>query len=176
MKQVATKIERIAVVVGMVLLAGWGLAGCEANNTADIQQTEKQEKTLLEANSQVGLPNIKNFTELRQIKRIYELRDDAKLPTFTYLVGLDGTPKFLFRSLGYGIPYSAQASNPEKTAWTAGGTFYTAPQAEPNGLFMPDSSDGTWIIAVSPEGKEEVVYMEPRIIVSPFRLNSTGKE
>lgn len=45
-------------------------------------------------------------------------------------------------------------------------------QADPNGLFSPTSADGTWILMADPNGGTAVkpVYVEPRIIVSPFKL------
>jgi hypothetical protein len=47
------------------------------------------------------------------------------------------------------------------------------PQADPNGLFSPASAEGTWILMKDPNGKEvKPVYIEPRIIVSPFKLKT----
>jgi len=52
--------------------------------------------------------------------------------------------------------------------------FGTLPQADPNGLFMPTSSSATWLMMIDPEtNKPRPVYIEPEIIVSPFRLVET---
>lgn len=49
-------------------------------------------------------------------------------------------------------------------------------QADPNGLFMPDAAEGTWILLKDPNGTEvKPVYVEPRIVVSPFKLDSLSK-
>ena len=46
------------------------------------------------------------------------------------------------------------------------------PQADPNGLFSPASADGTWVMCLNPETNQAApLYVEPRIIVSPFELN-----
>jgi hypothetical protein len=51
------------------------------------------------------------------------------------------------------------------------------PQADPNGLFSPASAEGTWVLLKDPNGKEtRPVYIEPRIIVSPFKLNTDEKK
>ena len=44
-------------------------------------------------------------------------------------------------------------------------------QADPNGLFSPGSAEGTWIMCKDPKGPDvRPVYVEPRVIVSPFPL------
>lgn len=48
---------------------------------------------------------------------------------------------------------------------------YTITQAEPNGLFMPSSSDGTWVMLLDTAGNPQPIYVEPKVIVSPIKLN-----
>ena len=66
-------------------------------------------------------------------------------------------------------------SNPERPAQSYE-THETGnialPQAEPNGLYMPQSAEGTWVICASTKGEFTPMYIEPRVIVSPFRLNA----
>ena len=46
------------------------------------------------------------------------------------------------------------------------------PQADPNGLFMPNSADGTWLMMINPKtGDVHPTYCEPRVLVSAFPLN-----
>jgi hypothetical protein len=49
-------------------------------------------------------------------------------------------------------------------------------QAEPNGLFSSPTSEGTWISCVDPANKHniQVVYVERRVIVSPFPLSASS--
>lgn len=79
------------------------------------------------------------------------------------------------KCIGYGIPYSTQYSNPEKDLYNTSmsNVHHNIPQAEPNGLFMPTSSEGTWIMLINPDNSQDIkpVYIEPKIIVSPFKLN-----
>lgn len=152
-----------------VVLMSFSLMGAECQDS-DRTMRDTQEKLLLEANAQVGLPAVKNFREKKILKDIYELRDQEGLVTYTYLWNeLNGKLIFLGETIGYGIPYSTQFSNPEKVVYS--GSSITLPQAEPNGLFSPASAEGTWILMRDPVSKKTLpVYVEPRIIVSPFKL------
>ena len=79
--------------------------------------------------------------------------------------------QYLGECIGYGIPYSTQFSNPEKRDWSNNYGYHSMPQAEPNGLFKPEGLSATWLIMVDPEtGDPRPVYVEPEIIVSPFKL------
>lgn len=137
--------------------------GCDSADRAQRIETEVRMK---EANSVLGLPAISNWTEKRLLKQLYELRDQEGLATFTYTQALDGSLRFLCNSIGYGMPFSAQYSNPQRVARQA----YSLPQPEPNGLFMPEGLSATWVLCVDPEGVPRPVYLEPVIVVSPFRF------
>ena len=153
--------------------------GCDKRpTTSDERQQDQQERTLQEATSQVGMPAIKNFRERKLYKDILEMRDQDGLVTYTYLYNeMQGKLVFLGESIGFGLPYSTQFTNPQKVERhsTAGnGWIYpTLPQADPNGLFSPASAEGTWVLLKNPNGKEvRPVYVEPRVIVSPFPLTA----
>lgn len=130
------------------------------------------------ASTQVGMPAITRFTEKRNLKMLYEMRDDPKLATIAYIVDLNGKLHKLCDAIGYGFPYATQYTNPMRdtfyqTAESSGSSIhFQMPQPEPNGLFMPNSADGTWIMCLDQSTKDiKPVYVEPRVIVSPFQLN-----
>jgi hypothetical protein len=145
--------------------------------TTDEQQSKEQAQALEQAHAQVGMPAIGDFSEKRLLKDIYEMRDKP-MPTHSYIVNeMSGCLIYLGPSIGYGLPYSTQYTAPSHVTYVqpggVGGTYYVeqVPQAEPNGLFMPGSAEGTWIQLKSPtEDKVQPVYIEPRVIVSPFRM------
>jgi hypothetical protein len=149
------------------------LVGCDYTPTSDEIQRAQQERILQESTSQTGMPAIKNFRERKLLKQILEMRDQDGLVTYTYTVPeTTGRPVFLCNSIGYGLPAATQYTNPQKIEYS-GSTGYTPlPQADPNGLFSPDSAEGTWVMCSDPSGsgKTRPVYVEPRIIVSPFKL------
>jgi hypothetical protein len=141
------------------------------NDSDDVQRSQ-QEVLLGEATAKVGMPSVKNFRERKFMKDIIEMRDQDGLSTFTYLWSdIQGRWIFFCYSIGYGLPYATQFTNPQKIS---GGSSYrlTLPQADPNGLFSPASADGTWVLCKDPNGKDvKPVLIEPRCIVSPFELS-----
>ena len=161
----------------LFLLSGFILsltiASCDYQPSADEIDQQKQESALKEAQAQAGMPGIHNYQEKKTLKMIYEMRDNEKLICYAYLFNeLNGKLIFIGKCLGYGIPYSTQYSNPEKVEHEGTNYGLTLPQAEPNGLFMPASSEGTWLLLLDKQGTPHPCYVEPRIIVSPFELNT----
>ena len=148
--------------------------GCGQTESTDKEQAAQTEELLSEANRQVGMPNIVNFQERKLAKMILELRDSEDLLTYTYIVNFDGDLIFLGRSVGYGLPYAVQFTNPIRTIRSLinGGGVEQLPQADPNGLFMPDALSATWVMLIDPNTNEpRPVYVEPQIIVSPIKLH-----
>jgi len=149
--------KRIALVTG--LASTLVLAGCneDLRNSEQIQY-QQQEVMLKQAAKELGMPAITNFAEKRMMKDILELRD-KNVTTYTYLVGVNNQLTKLCDSVGYGLPYATQYTNPGL--------------ADPNGLYSPASADGTWVACKVP-GKDKIspTYIEPRIIVSTFPLTN----
>jgi len=142
-----------------------GLTACTPES-AEYEQKIQTEKLQAQAQQQVGMPHIINFQERRFAKMILELRDQA-ITTYTYFIDMNGKKHFICESVGYGLPYSVQFTNPEKITLRSG---ITLPQADPNGLYMPDGLSATWILCANGEGVQPI-YVEPQIIVSPFKLH-----
>lgn len=155
------------------------IAGCnkkEVENTADDIQAQQTVTAMAEAQRQVGMPNIVNFQQRKLMKMIYELCDKEDLICYAYIKSdYQGKLFFIGKCIGFGIPFSAQFTNPEKVVHKRlynGGSFGTLPQADPNGLFMPTSSSATWLMMIDPKtNKPRPVYIEPEIVVSPFKLH-----
>ena len=143
--------------------------------TSDSELQKKTETLLIEANKQIGMPAITNFQEKKNLKWIYELCDQENLICHAYLFNeMSGEiGQYLGECIGYGIPYSTQFSNPEKREYIGINRVdgWNLPQAEPNGLFKPEGLSATWLILINPVTKKpQPVYIEPLIIVSPFKL------
>lgn len=150
------------------------LAGCdEPRESADHMQKRQQEQLSMQGNMSVGMPAIANFAEKRMMKDILEMRDKM-VPTYTYLAGeMNGTiGEKVCDSLGYGLSGATQFTNPQKVAgWSDGGSYghSVLPQADPNGLFSPPSTEGTWVMCKVPNSdKIAPQYIEPRIIVLTY--------
>lgn len=159
------------------------LAGCEevkSNQSADEVQEKQTKQMHAEATRQVGMPAITNFQELKFTKMILELRD-KEITTYTYTVDKQGGLHFVCQSVGFGLPYSTQMTNPQKVdphrVYRSGDYDHVAvPQPEPNGLFLPDNVDATWILCLDEaDGNVKPVYSEPQLMVSPFELKSKSR-
>jgi hypothetical protein len=157
-----------------IAFCSMGTSGCDRDNTSDNIQRRQQSALLLEGTAQVGMPAIKNFRERKILKDILELRDQEGLVTYTYLFNqYTGKLVFFGVTIGYGIPYATQFTNPMKDIYykTSYKHHMALPQAEPNGLFSPASAEGTWVLMKNPNDKGvSPVFIEPRIVVSPFIL------
>jgi hypothetical protein len=165
-----------AILFSLAILA-FILAACDQQGTPRSDKTlnAKQEALMQEANAQVGMPAITHFQERKLMKMVLEERDKENLVCYAYLFSeMTGKLIYIGKCVGYGLPYSTEFTNPSKAIGTVGSGQCTAvviPQADPNGLFMPPSAEGTWVNLIDPAtGKPRVVYIEPRVIVSPFPL------
>lgn len=151
------------------LLAALTLAGCDFTPSADQVQNAHQEQITKQAVQEVGMPAITHFAEKRQLRAIYELRDQA-ISTVTYITDYNGHLHKFCDSVGYGIPYATQYTNPEQQVANYSNAA-TIPQADPNGLYSPQNADGTWVLCLNPKSRTtQPVYVEPRVVVSPFEL------
>ena len=134
------------------------LSACSKQDYRSSQEIERanQEVMLKQMAQSIGMPAITNFAEKRMMKDILELRDKMQ-PTYTYLVGANNQLTLLCNSVGYGLPYATQYTNPSL--------------ADPNGLYTPASADGTWVLCLNPHNKKvEPQYIEPRVIVTTYPM------
>jgi len=152
--------------------AWWGSSNSGDSNAQVERDLETQ---LMEGVRQVPLPAITNWTERRAVQYLYELRDDPNFTTYSYLfVPMTGQFVLLCNSVGFGINASIQMANPEAIVEMDLGQYRgqgTLPQAEPNGLFMPEGLAATYVMCVDEENESiEPMYVEPELIVTPFPL------
>lgn len=171
------------IVVTLLLFFVSGCPEVKKNQTAEGKQSKQTQKILSEANNKLGLPNIHNFQQKKVMKLIYEQCDKENLICYAYLYSeYSGELKFLGKCIGYGVPFSAQYTNPSRVEDTEltgtatnkfedSGEIQVMPQADPNGLYMPTSSSATWLMMVGPDEKPHPVYIEPEILVFPFPVH-----
>jgi hypothetical protein len=166
----------LAVMTATTAHAGW--FDVEPPST-DEAMADQMEKLLKEGERQTGLPAITNFTEKRMVKWLYELRDQPNYRTYTYIVTMNGKLVKICDSVGYGVNASIQYSNPDKVVDyedfvgdRVDSNVGTIPQAEPNGLFMPEGLAATYVMCVDGTNEDvKAIYVEPEIIVSPIELD-----
>lgn len=170
-KTVSLSVVALAAVISMAASE----SDCDGESkTAKVDriQREQQGTLLEEATAQTGMPAIKNFRERKLLKDILEMRDQEGLSTWTYTFAENsGKLALLCESFGYGVPYATQYTSPQRPSAVNSQIGFPLPQADPNGLFSPASAEGTWVVCKDPGGKKTApVYIEPRVIVSPFPL------
>ena len=164
-----------AALFSVLIMASLHLVGCgpETQSSDQIEQS-KQSSIVDEITREVGMPTLTHFFEKKQLKDLYQKRDNPNLVCYAYLYSEQtGKLTFFCNCIGYGIPYATQYSSSEK--WVNGSTSeysHSAPQSEPNGLFPPSTAEGTWILMVNPNNLGDIkpIYVEPRVIVSPVKL------
>jgi hypothetical protein len=170
------KMKKLLIIVMFVFV----VSGCVDNNSVDNKMQEQTEKSLKEANSQIGMPSIVNFQERKLAKMIFELRDKSDLVCYAYIKSdYQGKLMFIGKCIGFGLPYSVQYTNPmalkRLVANGASNLSYEdhiIPQPDPNGLYMPEGLSATWLMMIDPKTNEPTpVYVEPEIVVSPFPLH-----
>lgn len=172
------------ILAAALLVVGLTVTGCDQHGqSSDDRQAQREETQLAQGAAQVGIANITQFTEKALANKILELRDQPHLLTFSYVQGMDGRLICIGHSIGFGLPYAAQTTSSQKLVaeyprFADGtrptGNYYSGPmpQAEPNGLFMPDNAEGTWLILIDDDtGLPYVSYWEPRVTVSPKNLH-----
>jgi hypothetical protein len=154
--------------ISIACVAAVALTACYGAPPATAVETDRAETNRLqnEAASQVGLPRVQNFTEKRLATKLAELRDKPNLLTYAYVQGIDGKLTCFGKGIGFGIPYSTQITNPQTIEDRYEGDV-AIPQAEPNGLYMPDSAAATWYMLIDPAtGEASPIYVEPSLTVS----------
>lgn len=166
--------KHIARILAVTAFA-YALTGCNKPTPPSSDQVQRyaQEQLSAQGNATVGMPAVVNFQEKRILKDIIEMRDKS-ITTITYTQDLNAGLHKLCDSVGFGISAATQYTNPQRAQSGTDGRGYglvTIPQADPNGLFSPSSTEGTWVMCKDPNSnKVAPVYAEPRIIVSTFPL------
>lgn len=140
--------------------------------SSDKQMAQKAEVQNKQIDAMVGYPSVVNGFEKRQVRMLYELRDNPEYRTWSYIVTMNGSFVFICDSVGYGINASIQFSNPQKVIDNGdsyGNGYGYLAQAEPNGLYMPEGLAATYVMCL--DGEEvKPVYVESEVLVSPFEM------
>lgn len=153
------------------------LSGCDSEVITGNTNEEKQytEQLMKQATDEIGMPNITEFYEKKMAKEIFEKRDDSSLICYVYNQNLDGKYVYVGKSMGYGLPYSTQYTNPETYLDDPYGSYdsgsVVVSQADPNGLYSADGLSATWLMMIDETtGENYIMYAEPTIVVTENKL------
>ena len=155
-------------VVCLVAVMCFTLVGCVKESKTAEKEKEYTEKAMNTAIDSVSLPNISNFFERSQLKTICELSDGPGVVGYWYTKA-QMTGKWVFegKCMGYGIPYSASMTSPDKLERvTNGGYSGVISQAEPNGIYTNGlSTSATWVLTLNDNGEVTPTYVEQEICI-----------
>lgn len=155
----------------MIILAFMGDSSCSSQTT----QSNVNADT---ASSKWGnSPNITNYYEYKQLKDIYEARDNPKLVLNAYLYSpMTGQLTCFGKVIGYGVPYGTSWSQP-----IGSGNQGSIP--EPNALYPSSSTNADWVQTLTKDGKTHITFVEPDLIITdmdyactPLKGDTTGSQ
>jgi len=147
------------------IVAALTLAGCSHSSGTSAQQQENQQQqqdTSSLINDQ-PIPHF-NYSQIRQTLIDAETisANGTQTTSFFFQLG-DQDPVFSCPSLGVPVANTAQLSNPDQnynSGYASGGTSYPIPQMDPNGIYAPSASSGTYVICVNSSGQKYLQYWE----------------
>lgn len=156
MKITARRRAAALIAAGAVALAV-GLSACNSNNSENAAQNA--DSTNLENNQ--PLPNV-TWSQERENLIDIELAEVNDVQTTTFVMhNGDQNPISSCPSIGFGIPDSASLSNPLKPDSNSGSwADDVVGQEDPNGIYAPTSSEGTFVICLDSTGQPYINRVE----------------
>ena len=130
-----------------------GVAACGGHNSGNSSESKQQAQDTTNLENSQPLPAVwysqerQNLIDI-ELAEINDVRTTTFVTSFGHLIWAGPT-------IGFGIPDSASLSNP-LAPYT--GDVNTGPdrpvvgQMDPNGIYAPASSAGTWVIALTVDG------------------------
>lgn len=135
------------------------LLACES--TASVEESERTESQQARFARAQPTPTFDWSLERHLLIQLYQVRNRA-VATYSYVVSpMTGRVTWRCNSLGFPFSATTQLTNPQQVLYRTGGPSVVA-QAEPNGVFAPSTTEGTWVICTGPSGAEPV-YIEENV-------------
>lgn len=148
------------------------VAACTASSSNGQQQENRQQQndtTSLEASQPI--PHY-NWSQIRQTAIDAEniAANGAQTTSFFFQMG-DQDPVFSCPSIGMPVPNTAELSNPDQVVTQdANGNGIsgsaTIGQMDPDGIYAPSSSSGTYVICVNASGAKYLMYWEGDVMTA----------
>lgn len=171
------KTNKRFIVIGLLVMLLFLLSACGTIATSDqkaSQAVDDQQNHYLDVQP---IPWFDYSLDRYLMIQLYKSKNNA-VQTFSvewndYL----GTITFSCASIGYPIPGGTELDNPWQVQYYYGsgsGAYSDSGvaigQAEPNGVFPPGTSAGTYVMCLNPDGTIGPVYMEPSIQTFPYPM------
>ncbi len=158
------------------------LAGCSQPASQNSIETRQQDQGTTQIVRNQPVPDLGGYSRERDLAiRMMLARNNDTVTTWSYIITLSGVVLEVCPSIGYGIPYSAQLTSPDKiigctdsngvTYNPTGGCNGVVAQSEANTLYTPDSAAATWVMCVV-NGKQVPTYIEDDVDVFTYRIKA----
>jgi hypothetical protein len=141
----------------MVLFAlCMGEQGCDSADDREHETVDRQQEAYRQSQP---VPTFDWSLERHLMIQLYQARN-RNVTTYSYVINqYNGSISWSCTSMGFPVPATTQLTNPMRVAYQGA----TIPQAEPNGLFAPPDTSGTWVMCVGDDGNIEPVYIEEHV-------------
>lgn len=138
-----------------------GLTACSSGNSGQQQENRQQQADTTSLEASQPIPHY-NWSQIRQT--MIDAQDiaanGAQTTSFFFQMG-DPDPVYSCPSIGMPVPNTAQLSNPLQGTGVSGVSGAIAiGQMDPDGIYSPSSSSGTYVICVSSSGSNYLDYWE----------------
>jgi type II secretory pathway pseudopilin PulG len=158
--------------VAMTVLMG---ATCESGSSAEKSDRETVNSQQEHYQDVQPIPFF-DFSNPRDVLiQIYKTVTTEARNTYTVIQSMTGEVVFYGPSIGYAIPADTQLTNGLQPSWGNDGRAATIEQAEPNGLFSSENTDGTWVLFVDLNGDVTPVYTEQKVTTYPYAVVQNSK-
>jgi hypothetical protein len=174
-----------AVALGSALIVGGAsVAGCShGNNNGNSAEQQQQQQITTNLEGSQPLPAV-YYSQERQNLIDIELAEVNDVRTTSFGVTEMGQLLYSCPSIGFGIPDSASLSNPSQIIWGynswGNGMMDSGvgDQMDPNGIYAPTTSDGTYIICVTANAKIYINRFESKVdtVGGPAEWTGPGKQ
>ncbi|MEK6443714.1 hypothetical protein [Pseudonocardia sp. T1-2H] len=159
-----TKRSRTLLLAGAVIVVSvlTGAASCDGTSSGQKAENGQQAGITGQLVTNQPIPNI-GYSQVRQNLIEIETAQAKGVLTTTFFFN-QGVPDPIrtCSSIGVPIPNTASLSNPEQAISPYGGSSgtVTVGQMDPNGVYAPQSSSGTYVMCVDGSGKPVATYWE----------------
>lgn len=149
--------------IAVALALGISLTACQSGPSAQQQEQSQQQSDTSSLEQSQPIPHY-SYSQIRQTAIDAETisAEGTQTTSFFFQMG-DPDPVFSCPSLGEPVANTAQLSNPEQVVGVSGsigGGSTDLPQMDPNGIYAPSASSGTYVICVNSSGAKYLQYWE----------------
>lgn len=149
--------KRLIVAVTSVAASLLVVAGCD--DTAQDKESRQQQSASVNLINNQPVPDI-GYSQMRQNLIELETAEATGVQTTSFFFNANiQDPIRSCPSIGVPIPNTASLSNPHQALW-GGNSSAVIDQMDPNGVYAPTSSTGTFVMCVDQNGQPHPAYWE----------------